>query len=111
MNQPCGESQEDFNQVATTFIHPPKNDFADWSLRSFTTAGHEVFGGGHNSLGAWWWLAESRNRMLGEGRNHFTQKIGEELLSTSAIVSCHEAEEYPIQCFVSCSSGRHRLPA
>jgi trans-2,3-dihydro-3-hydroxyanthranilate isomerase len=70
----------ELNQVTTTFILPPKNDFADWSLRSFTTGGHEVFGAGHNSLGAWWWLAESANLMLGEGRNHFTQEIGGELL-------------------------------
>jgi trans-2,3-dihydro-3-hydroxyanthranilate isomerase len=70
----------ELNQVATTFILPPKNDFADWSLRSFTAAGHEVFGAGHNSLSAWWWLAESGNLTLGEGRNHFTQEIGGELL-------------------------------
>jgi trans-2,3-dihydro-3-hydroxyanthranilate isomerase len=70
----------ELNQVSTTFILPPKNTFADCSLRSFTAAGHEVFGAGHNSLGAWWWLAKSGNLMLGEGRNHFTQEIGGELL-------------------------------
>jgi trans-2,3-dihydro-3-hydroxyanthranilate isomerase len=80
----------ELNQVATTFILPPKNDFADWSLRSFTTAGHEVFGAGHNSLGAWWWLAESGNLMLGEGRNHFTQEIGGELLPVE--VHCRHSQ-------------------
>jgi PhzF family phenazine biosynthesis protein len=80
----------ELNQVATTFILPPKNDLADWSLRSFTTAGQEVFGAGHNSLGAWWWLAESRNLMLCEGRNHFTQEIGGELLPVE--VRCQDSQ-------------------
>ena len=80
----------EFNQVATTFILPPKNNFADWSLRSFTATGHEVFGAGHNSLGAWWWLAESRNLLLGEGRNHFTQEIGGELLPVE--VRCQHSQ-------------------
>jgi trans-2,3-dihydro-3-hydroxyanthranilate isomerase len=80
----------ELNQVATTFILPPKNDFADWSLRSFTTAGHEVFGAGHNSLGAWWWLAKSGNLMLGEGRNHFTQEIGGEILPVE--VRCRHSQ-------------------
>ena len=80
----------ELNQVATTFILPPKNDFADWSLRSFTTDGHEVFGAGHNSLGAWWWLAESGNLMLGEGRNHFTQEVGGELLAVE--IRCQHSQ-------------------
>jgi trans-2,3-dihydro-3-hydroxyanthranilate isomerase len=70
----------ELNQVTTTFILPPKSDFADWNLRSFSAAGHEVFGVGHNSLGAWWWLAKSGNLTLREGRNHFTQEIGGVLL-------------------------------
>jgi trans-2,3-dihydro-3-hydroxyanthranilate isomerase len=80
----------ELNQVATTFILPPKNDFADWSLRSFNTSGHEVFGAGHNSLGAWWWLAESGNLTLGEGRNRFTQEIGGELLPVE--VRCEHSQ-------------------
>jgi trans-2,3-dihydro-3-hydroxyanthranilate isomerase len=80
----------ELNQVATTFILPPKNDFADRSLRSFTTAGREVYGAGHNSLGAWWWLAESGNLTLSEGRNHFTQEIGGELLPVE--VRCQHSQ-------------------
>jgi trans-2,3-dihydro-3-hydroxyanthranilate isomerase len=68
----------ELDQVATTFILPPKSDLADWRLRSFTAAGKEVFGAGHNSLSAWWWLAESGGLMLSEGRNQFTQEIGGE---------------------------------
>jgi trans-2,3-dihydro-3-hydroxyanthranilate isomerase len=64
----------ELNQT-TTFILPPKSDFADWSLKSFTAAGQEVFGAGHNWLGAWCWLGESGDLMLREGRNHFTQEV------------------------------------
>jgi hypothetical protein len=61
----------ELNQAATTFILPPKNGSADRSLRSFTATGEEIFGAGHNSLGAWWWLAESGDLTLDEGRNYF----------------------------------------
>ena len=80
----------ELNQAATTFILPSKSDFADWRLRSFTAAGHEIFEAGHNSLGAWWWLAESGDLMLGEGRNHFTQQIGGELLPVE--VRCQHSQ-------------------
>lgn len=68
------------NQAETTFILPATSKSADWRLRSFTAPGHEVFGAGHNSLGAWWWLAESGELNLRDGRNHFTQEIGDSLL-------------------------------
>lgn len=45
----------EFNQAETTFILP--SDRADRKLRSFTAAGVEVGGAGHNALGAWLWLA------------------------------------------------------
>ena len=70
----------ELNQAETTFILPARQKSADWRLRSFTAAGHEIFGAGHNSLGAWWWLAESGRLKLREGRNQFTQEIGESLL-------------------------------
>ena len=70
----------ELNQAETTFIFPARNKSADRRLRSFTAPGHEVFGAGHNSLGAWWWLAESGELKLSDGRNHFTQEIGDSLL-------------------------------
>jgi trans-2,3-dihydro-3-hydroxyanthranilate isomerase len=70
----------EFNQAETTFILPATSESADWRLRSFTASGHEVFGAGHNALGAWWWLAESGKLKLSDGRNHFTQQIGDSLL-------------------------------
>jgi trans-2,3-dihydro-3-hydroxyanthranilate isomerase len=70
----------ELNQAETTFILKPTHSSADWRLRSLTAAGHEVFGAGHNSLGAWWWLAETGKLSLHEGRNRFTQQIGSALL-------------------------------
>jgi trans-2,3-dihydro-3-hydroxyanthranilate isomerase len=65
----------EFNQSETTFIVPASAG-ADWRLRSFTAAGIEVFGAGHNSLGAWWWLAESGRLALTETGGDFIQEIG-----------------------------------
>ena len=46
----------EFNQAETTFIL--RSSRADKKLRSFTANGSEVFGAGHNALGAWLWMAE-----------------------------------------------------
>jgi trans-2,3-dihydro-3-hydroxyanthranilate isomerase len=70
----------EFKQAETTFLLPASQESADWRLRSFTAAGVEVFGAGHNSLGAWWWLAESDVLQLSDGQNRFTQEIGDHLL-------------------------------
>jgi PhzF family phenazine biosynthesis protein len=48
-----------FNLSETTFVCPPTSTTATWRLRSFLPNGEEVFGAGHNSLGAWWWIAHS----------------------------------------------------
>lgn len=40
----------EFNQAETTFVM--RSVAADWKLRSFTASGAEVFGAGHNALGA-----------------------------------------------------------
>src|SRR5689334_16869068 len=45
----------EFNQTETTFLLAPSLPDADWRLRCFTPGGVEVFGAGHNALGAWWW--------------------------------------------------------
>lgn len=74
----------EFNQSETTFVLPPTRAGADWRLRSFSAAGVEVFGaGGHNTLGAWWWLAESGRLKLLEGETAFHQQIGDRVLPLS----------------------------
>jgi trans-2,3-dihydro-3-hydroxyanthranilate isomerase len=70
----------EFNQSETTFLLKPTEGDADWHLRSFTPAGHEVTGAGHNALGAWWWLAVSGRLTLREGRNGFRQRIASHVL-------------------------------
>lgn len=56
-----GEAQmraiaREFNQSETTFVLRPSRPGATVRLRSFTPAGVEVGGAGHNALGAWLWL-------------------------------------------------------
>jgi PhzF family phenazine biosynthesis protein len=65
----------EFNQTETTFVLSPTVPEADWRLRSFTATGTEVFGVGHNALGAWWWLATSGRLTLDAPTRTFTQEI------------------------------------
>jgi PhzF family phenazine biosynthesis protein len=65
----------EFNQTETTFVLAPTHPEADWRLRSFTAVGTEVFGVGHNALGAWWWLAASGRLTLDAPIRTFTQEI------------------------------------
>ncbi len=68
----------EFAQAETTFLL--KSARADWRLRSFTTIGAEVFGAGHNALGAWLWLAHyGRLGDLSSPRT-FHQEIGDDVL-------------------------------
>lgn len=70
----------EFNQSETTFLLPPTIPGADWRLRSFTPAGVEVFGAGHNALGAWWWLAASGHLALRSASVQFHQQLGTGIL-------------------------------
>jgi PhzF family phenazine biosynthesis protein len=70
----------EFNQSETTFLLPPTQPEADRRLRSFTPAGVEVFGAGHNALGAWWWLAEAGRLALAGSETVFHQEIGDRVL-------------------------------
>ncbi|HKX77073.1 MAG TPA: PhzF family phenazine biosynthesis protein [Novosphingobium sp.] len=68
----------EFNQAETTFLL--KSDRADRRLRSFTAAGAEVTGAGHNALGAWLWLAEHGALGPLATPQTFHQEIGDEVL-------------------------------
>jgi trans-2,3-dihydro-3-hydroxyanthranilate isomerase len=65
----------EFNSSETTFVLKPENETAPWRLRSFTPKA-EVFGAGHNALGACWALAENNLGDLKEGKNVVYQEIG-----------------------------------
>jgi PhzF family phenazine biosynthesis protein len=73
-----------FNLSETTFVCPPTDSKATWRLRSFLPNGVEVFGAGHNSLGAWWWIAHSG--LLGdlaqdtESGQSYCQQLGDNVL-------------------------------
>ena len=72
-----------FNLSETTFVNPPTAPNAAFRLRSFLPDGKEVFGAGHNSLGALWWLAKNGHLdSMANGQNtfHFNQQMGEEAL-------------------------------
>lgn len=65
---------------------PATGPGADWRLRSFTATGAEVFGaGGHNSLGAWWWLAQAGRLGLTGDSSVFRQEIGDRVLPVTIV--------------------------
>ena len=62
----------EFNQSETTFLLRPSRPGATVRLRSFTPAGAEVGGAGHNALGAWIWL-EAAGRLSEAGHGPLTR--------------------------------------
>lgn len=74
----------EFNQSETTFVLPATRRGARWRLRSFTPAGVEVAGAGHNALGAW--LAHAGRVSAGR----FVQQIGQEMLPMEIIADVGE---------------------
>lgn len=66
----------EFQQSETTLLLPPSLPGADWRLRSWTAAGHEVVGAGHNALGAWWFLAERGLATPGGTEREAVQELG-----------------------------------
>lgn len=69
----------EFNYSETTFILPPRQAKANWRLRSFSPSA-EVFGAGHNALGAWWVLAEHGTIDLSDPLTTLWQELGERVL-------------------------------
>jgi trans-2,3-dihydro-3-hydroxyanthranilate isomerase len=82
----------EFNQSETTFLLPAIRAQADWRLRSFTPMGVEVYGAGHNALGAWWWLAEAGRLTLEGSRTVFQQEIGEQVLAVEVLAEQGEED-------------------
>jgi trans-2,3-dihydro-3-hydroxyanthranilate isomerase len=75
----------EFNQAETTFLVAPTLQGADRRLRSFTPAGHEVGGAGHNAMGAWLWLALADQLPLRGSSTRFTQEIAGRLLPVTVL--------------------------
>jgi trans-2,3-dihydro-3-hydroxyanthranilate isomerase len=74
----------EFNQSETTFLFPADEEGVDWRLRSFTPAGVEVDGAGHNAIGAWLWLAE-RGFTGTAPAVTMRQQIGSEILAVEVL--------------------------
>jgi PhzF family phenazine biosynthesis protein len=77
-----------FNLSETTFICPPTKPGSTYRLRSFLPNGEEVFGAGHNSLGAWWHIADSRLVELRDTESTvFHQELGDSVLPVAVFRS------------------------
>jgi PhzF family phenazine biosynthesis protein len=74
----------EFNQSETTFLLRPGEEGVDWRLRSFTPAGAEVDGAGHNALGAWLWLAD-QGLTGDQPAVTMRQRIGAEILAVEIL--------------------------
>jgi PhzF family phenazine biosynthesis protein len=72
----------EFSQPETTFLLRPSLPGATVRIRSFTPAGAEVGGAGHNALGAWVWL-EAVGRLASGG--NLAQEIGGRVLPVEVI--------------------------
>jgi PhzF family phenazine biosynthesis protein len=69
----------EFNYSETTFVLPPRSAHATWRLRCFSPSA-EVFGAGHNALGAWWVLAAQGAISLRDPCTSLWQELGENVL-------------------------------
>jgi trans-2,3-dihydro-3-hydroxyanthranilate isomerase len=69
----------EFNLSESTFVFPPQSIAATRRLRSFSPT-DEVFGAGHNALGAWWTLIAGGHVSVPEGETTLWQELGERVL-------------------------------
>lgn len=75
----------EFNQSETTFVLRPTRPEATFRLRSFTAPGYEVFGAGHNALGACWLLAATGVLDCGAPSVVVRQEIGPHVLPVELV--------------------------
>jgi PhzF family phenazine biosynthesis protein len=69
----------EFNLSETTFVLLPRSREATRRLRSFSPT-TEVFGAGHNALGAWWAIVARGDVSVPEGETTLWQELGERVL-------------------------------
>src|SRR5687767_2207030 len=68
----------EFGLSETTFVVAPRHPDATRRLRCFSPAA-EVFGAGHNALGAWWLLATA-GHIIVPADGIVVQELGDEIL-------------------------------
>jgi trans-2,3-dihydro-3-hydroxyanthranilate isomerase len=104
----------EFNQSETTFILTPTEPTATVRLRSFTPNGSEVFGAGHNALGAWLYLVATRFTDLHPTLG-FAQQIGDDVLPVEIVrgpdgrITVSMSQSEPV--FGAVLTDRNRLAA
>lgn len=114
-----------FNLSETTFFLRPSLPGAHYKLRSFLPDGREVFGIGHNILGAWWYLAHAglldfskeSGVSKGDGVEEFTfhQELGGSV-SPVKILKSQVSSSKPVEFSVSITQatpkahGQHPNP-
>jgi trans-2,3-dihydro-3-hydroxyanthranilate isomerase len=69
----------EFNASETTFVLPPADRRATRRLRCFSPT-HEVFGAGHNALGAWWAIVARGDVEVADGETRLWQELGDRVL-------------------------------
>jgi PhzF family phenazine biosynthesis protein len=69
----------EFNASETTFVLPPTDDRATRRLRCFSPTS-EVFGAGHNALGAWWAIVARGDVEITDGETRLWQELGSRVL-------------------------------
>ncbi|KAL3452667.1 hypothetical protein BJX65DRAFT_266824 [Aspergillus insuetus] len=80
-----------FNLSETTFICQPIKPGSTYRLRSFLPNGEEVFGAGHNSLGAWWYIVDSKLVELQHMEpTVFHQELGDSVLPVEVAKSAQD---------------------
>ncbi|KAJ4316148.1 hypothetical protein N0V84_008004 [Fusarium piperis] len=115
-----------FNLSETTFFLRPSLPGAHYKLRSFLPDGREVFGIGHNILGAWWYLAHaglldfSKESGIGKGDGveefTFHQELGGSVTPVKILKSRASSVE-PVEFSVSITQatpkvhGQHPNPS
>jgi trans-2,3-dihydro-3-hydroxyanthranilate isomerase len=75
----------EFNQSETTFLVRPSLPGATVRLRSFTPAGVEVGGAGHNALGAWLWLEAAGRLASADATGGLRQEIAGQVLPVELV--------------------------
>jgi PhzF family phenazine biosynthesis protein len=74
----------EFNASETTFVLPPRNPRATRRLRCFSPSS-EVFGAGHNALGAWWAIVTRGDVTVEDGETTLSQELGDRVLPVDVV--------------------------
>jgi PhzF family phenazine biosynthesis protein len=81
----------ELNLSETTFVLRPGSAGARRRLRSFSPSA-EVFGAGHNALGAWWGILSREQPLVADGETEVFQELGDRVLPVAASYRARQLE-------------------